>query len=157
MCACADKLCRTRNPEGVRSGGKADSLVPPMQSAGEYLPLTTSRGCGIMAMPTEQAMLVHHLPYVHRSNGWLPHSWGWRHNLSKKTDLKQSVFFVFCKLPRLQGKLTNLLPRRPSGEEPRPGRARPRRGGTPLPQRTCTNKAAPALTDRPPTWRVSGR
>ena len=93
--------------------------------------MTTSRGCGIMAMPTEQAMLVHHLPYVHGSSGWLPYSWGWRHNLSKKTDLKRSVFFVFCKLPRLQGKLTNLLPRRPSGEEPCPGRARPRRGGTP--------------------------
>lgn len=99
---------------------------------------------------------LHHLPYVHRSNGWLPHSWGWRHNLSKKTDLKRSVFFVFCKLPRLQGKPKDSLQRRPSGEEPCPGRARPRRGGTPPPQTARTNEGAPPRTGWPPTWSVSG-
>lgn len=76
--------------------------------------------------------------------------------LKQKDRLERSVFFVFCKLPRLQGKLTNLLPRRPSGEEPCPGRARPRRGGTPPPQRACTNEGAPPRTGWPPTWSVSG-
>lgn len=76
--------------------------------------------------------------------------------LKQKDRLEAVCLFVFCKLPRLQGKPTDCPKRRPSGEEPCPGRARPRRGGTPPPQTARTNEGAPPRTGWPPTWSVSG-
>jgi hypothetical protein len=109
-----------------------------------------------MAMPTEETFtFLHHLPYVHGSSGWLPYSWGWRHNLSKKTDLSSLSFLFFA---NFHGYKVNLktLPEAPLRRGALPGQGPPPQGrNTPL-RATRTNERAPPRTGWPPLRSVSG-